>query len=65
MVRFSDYSMVIGIRSLSEATPDRMPPRRRRVKHRILQVFRAGNGRRGTILVFPELLNVAEGRDVS
>ena len=31
----------------------------------ILQVFRAGNGRRGTILVFPELLNIAEGRDVS
>jgi DNA-binding IclR family transcriptional regulator len=33
-------------------------------EHRILQVFRAGNGRRGTILVFPQLLNVAEGRDV-
>ena len=34
-------------------------------EHRILQVFRAGNGRRGTILVFPELLDIAEGQDVS
>ena len=33
-------------------------------EHGILQVFRGGNGRRGTILVFPELLNIAEGRDV-
>ena len=33
-------------------------------EHGILQVFRAGNGRRGTILVFPELLNITEGRDV-
>lgn len=33
-------------------------------EHGILQVFRADNDRRGTILVFPELLNIAEGRDV-
>ena len=33
-------------------------------EHGILRVFRAGNGRRGAILVFPELLNIAEGRDV-
>lgn len=26
--------------------------------------MRPGNGRRGTILVFPDLLNIAEGRDV-
>ena len=30
----------------------------------ILQVMRPGNGRRGAILVFPDLLNIAEGRDV-
>ena len=30
----------------------------------ILRVTRPGNGRRGTILVFPDLLNIAEGRDV-
>ena len=33
-------------------------------EHGVLQVFRTGNGRRGTILVFSELLNIAEGRDV-
>ncbi len=32
--------------------------------HGILQVLRPPNGRRGTILAFPDLLNVAEGRDV-
>ena len=32
--------------------------------HGILRVTRPGNGRRGTILVFPDLLNIAEGRDV-
>ena len=32
--------------------------------HGILRVIRPGNGRRGTILVFPNLLNIAEGRDV-
>ena len=32
--------------------------------HGILRVMRPGNGRRGTILVFPDLLNIAEGRDV-
>ena len=31
----------------------------------ILKVTRPGNGRRGTILVFPDLLNVTEGRSVS
>ena len=30
----------------------------------ILRVMRPGNGRRGTILVFPDLLNIAEGREV-
>lgn len=30
----------------------------------VLQVLQPPNGRRGTILVFPDLLNVAEGRDV-
>ena len=33
-------------------------------EHGILQVFRTGNGRRGNILIFPELLNIAEGREV-
>ena len=33
-------------------------------EHEILWVIRPGNGRRGTILVFPDLLNIAEGRDV-
>ena len=33
-------------------------------EHGILRVFRAGNGRRGTILMFPDLLNITEGRDV-
>ena len=32
--------------------------------HRILRVMRPGNGRRGNILVFSDLLNIAEGRDV-
>ena len=32
--------------------------------HGILRVMRPGNGRRGTILGFPDLLNIAEGRDV-
>ena len=32
--------------------------------HGILRVMRPGNGRRGTILIFPDLLNIAEGRDV-
>ena len=32
--------------------------------HGILRVIVPGNGRRGTILVFPDLLNIAEGRDV-
>ena len=32
--------------------------------HGILRVMRPGNGRRGTILVCPDLLNIAEGRDV-
>ena len=32
--------------------------------HRILRVMRPGNGRQGTIFVFPDLLNIAEGRDV-
>ena len=32
--------------------------------HEILQVIKPSNGRRGTILVFPDLLNVAEGRQV-
>ena len=32
--------------------------------HGILQVLRAGNGRRGTVLVFPALLNITEGTDV-
>ena len=32
--------------------------------HEILRVIKPGNGRRGTILVFPDLLNIAEGRDV-
>ena len=32
--------------------------------HGILRVVRPGNGRRGTILVFPDLLNIAEGQDV-
>ena len=30
----------------------------------ILQVMRPGDGRRGAILVFPDLLDIAEGRDV-
>ena len=34
------------------------------IDHGILRVLRPPNGRRGTILVFPDLLNVAEGRDV-
>ena len=33
-------------------------------EHGILRVVRGGNGRRGTILVFPKLLNIAEGRNV-
>ena len=33
-------------------------------EHKILQVIKPANGRRGTILVFPDLLNVAEGRQV-
>ena len=32
--------------------------------HGILRVMRPGDGRRGTILVFPTLLNIAEGWDV-
>ena len=32
--------------------------------HDVLRVARAGNGRRGSLLVFPSLLNVAEGRTV-
>ena len=32
--------------------------------HEILQVIKPSNGRRGAILVFPDLLNVAEGRQV-
>ncbi len=32
-------------------------------EHGILRVLRAGNGRRGAILLFPDLLNIAEGRD--
>ena len=32
--------------------------------HGILRVMRPGDGRRGTILGFPDLLNIAEGRDV-
>lgn len=32
--------------------------------HGVLRVLHPPNGRRGTILVFPDLLNVAEGRDV-
>ena len=32
--------------------------------HGILRVTRPGNGRRGTILVFPDLLNIAERQDV-
>ena len=34
-------------------------------EHGILQVLRAGNGRRGTILVFPDLLNITEGANLS
>lgn len=34
------------------------------VDHGVLRVVQPSNGRRGTILVFPDLLNVAEGRDV-
>ena len=33
--------------------------------HGVLQVLRPGNGRRGTILVFPELLDITEGADLS
>ncbi len=33
-------------------------------EHGILRVLRAGNGRRGTILVFPDLLNIAEGESM-
>lgn len=36
----------------------------RLVDHGVLQVLQAPNGRRGTILVFPDLLNLVEGRDV-
>lgn len=36
----------------------------RLIEHDILRVLRPPNGRRGTILAFPDLLNVAEGRDV-
>ena len=32
--------------------------------HDVLRVVRAGNGRRGNLLVFPALLNIAEGRTV-
>ena len=31
-------------------------------EHEILRVIKPANGRRGTILVFPDLLNIAEGR---
>lgn len=34
------------------------------VDHGVLRVLQAPNGRRGSILVLPDLLNVAEGRDV-
>lgn len=34
------------------------------VDREVLRVLHPPNGRRGTILVFPDLLNVAEGRDV-
>lgn len=33
-------------------------------EHDLLRVARPGNGRRGTVLVFPKLLNIAEGRRV-
>ena len=33
-------------------------------EHGILRALRAGNGRRGAILVFPDLLNIAEGKVV-
>ena len=33
-------------------------------RHDVLRVVRAGNGRRGNLLVFPALLNIAEGRTV-
>ena len=32
--------------------------------HGVLHVLHPSNGRRGTILIFPDLLNAAEGRDV-
>lgn len=36
----------------------------RLVDHGVLRILQAPNGRRGTILVFPDLLNLVEGRDV-
>jgi hypothetical protein len=33
-------------------------------EHRLLRVLRQGRGRRSTILAFPDLLNIAEGKTV-